>query len=120
LREAETPKYLELIPLFTGARMGLSQLKIEYLVRKAVTLYNRYRSPEAIAKFVSLSPENVTIAFSGVFCYSCGVLDYIEDFIYEFKTLTDKVELKIGKTLQTSLGSFEADYSIKAKKGRSF
>ena len=98
----------------------LSQPELEDLVRQAIILYNRYRSPEAIAKLVSLSPENVTIAFSGSFCYSCGVLDYIEDFIHEFKILTDKVELKIGKTRQTSPRSFEVDYRIKAKKGWSF
>jgi len=90
-----------------------SQLDLEELVRKAIALYNRYRSPEAIAKLVSVSPENVTIAFSGSFCYSCGVLDYIEDFIHEIKLLSDKVELKIGKTRQTSPRSFEVDYRVK-------
>jgi len=93
----------------------LSQLELEDLVRKAIVLYNRFRSPEATAKLISVTPENVTIAFSGSFCYSCGVLDYIEDFIHEFKILTDKAELKIGKTRQTSPRSFEADYKIKAK-----
>ena len=93
--------------------MMLSQLELEDLVRKAIALYNRFRSPEAIAKLVNVSPENVTIAFSGSFCYSCGVLDYIEDFIHEIKVLSDKVELKIGKTRQTSSRSFEVDYRIK-------
>jgi Iap family predicted aminopeptidase len=95
--------------------MMLSQLELEDLVRKAIVLYNRFRSPEATAKLISVTPENVTIAFSGSFCYSCGVLDYIEDFIHEFKILTDKVGLKIGKTRQTSPRSFEADYKIKEK-----
>jgi hypothetical protein len=92
-----------------------SQPELEDLIRKAVDLYNRYRSPEATAKLVQVSPENVTIAFSGSFCYSCGVLDYFEDFIYEFKTLTDKAELKIEKTRQTSPRSFKVDYKIKAR-----
>jgi hypothetical protein len=113
LREAETSKYSEPIPFFTGAKMTLSQLELEDLFRRAVSLYNKYRSPEATAKLVSLSPKNVIIAFSGAFCYSCGVLDYIEDFIYEFKTLTDKVKLKIGKKRQTSSGTFMVDYKIK-------
>jgi hypothetical protein len=91
----------------------LSQLELEDLVRKAIALYNRFRSPEATAKLVSVSPENVTVAFSGSFCYSCGVLDYIEDFIHEIKLLSDKVELKIGKTRQTSMRSFEVDYRVK-------
>jgi Iap family predicted aminopeptidase len=93
--------------------MMLSQIELEDLVRKAIVLYNRFRSPEATAKLISVTPENVTVAFSGSFCYSCGVLDYIEDFIHEFKILTDKVGLKIGKTRQTSPRSFEVDYKIK-------
>jgi hypothetical protein len=93
--------------------MMLSQIELEDLVRKAIVLYNRFRSPEATAKLISVTPENVTVAFSGSFCYSCGVLDYIEDFIHEFKILTDKAELKIGKTRQTSPRSFEVDYKIK-------
>jgi len=93
----------------------LSQPELEEYLRKTVALYNRYRSPEAVAKLVQVSPENVTITFSGSFCYSCGVLDYIEAFIHEFKILTDKAELKIEKTRQTSPRSFEVNYKIKAK-----
>jgi hypothetical protein len=92
-----------------------STSELEELVRKAIILYNRYRSPEAIAKLVRVSPETVTIEFSGSFCYSCGVLDYIEDFVHEFKMLTDKVELKVDKSRQTSPRSFEADYKVKVR-----
>ena len=91
----------------------LSQAELEELVRKTVLLYNRYRSPEAVAKIVSGTTESVTIAFSGSFCYSCGVIDYLEDFVHEFKMLTDKAELKIGKTRETNPRSFEADYRVK-------
>lgn len=91
----------------------LSQTELEELVRKTVLLYNRYRSPEAVAKIVSVTTESVTIAFSGSFCYSCGVIDYLEDFVHEFKMLTDKAELKIGKTRQITPRSFEADYRVK-------
>ncbi len=82
-------------------------------MHRTVALYNRYRSPEATAKLVLVTPEMVTVSFSGSFCYSCGVIDYLEDFIHELKLLTDKVELKIGKTRQTSPRSFEADYRVK-------
>jgi hypothetical protein len=85
---------------------------LEGLVRKAVVFYNRYRSPEAFAKLVRVSPESVTVGFSGSFCYSCGVLDYVEDFVYEFKRLTGKFELKIGKIRQSMRESFEVDYEI--------
>ena len=78
-------------------------------------LYNRFRSPEAVAKIVLVTTENVTIAFSGSFCYSCGVMDYLEDFVHEFKMLTDKAKLKIGKTRQITPRSFEADYRVKPR-----
>jgi len=91
----------------------LSQAELEELVRKTVLLYNRYRSPEAVAKIVIVTTESVTIAFSGSFCYSCGVIDYLEDFVHEFKMLTDKAELKIGKTREINPRSFEADYRVK-------
>ena len=78
-------------------------------------LYNRYRSPEAVAKVVSVTADRITISFSGSFCYSCGVMDYLEDFLHEFKILTDKAELKIDKTRQTSPRSFEADYKVKSR-----
>lgn len=51
-----------------GIGSMLSSSELEELVRKAVILYNRYRSPEAVAKLVQVSPEAVTIAFSGSFC----------------------------------------------------
>ena len=93
----------------------LSQMELEELIRKTVLLYNRYRSPEAVAKIVLVTPEYVTIAFTGSFCYSCGVMDYWEDFVHEFKMLTDKAELKIGKTRETNPRSFEADYRVKPR-----
>ena len=82
-------------------------------MRKTVALYNRFRSPEAFAKVVLVLPELVTISFSGSFCYSCGVLDFIEDFVHEFKILTSKAELKVERSRQTSPRSFEADYRVK-------
>jgi hypothetical protein len=93
----------------------LSQTELEELIRKTILLYNRYRSPEAVVKIVIVTPENVTIAFTGSFCYSCGVLDYLEDFVHEFKMLTDKAELKISKTRQINPRSFEADYRVKPR-----
>lgn len=92
-----------------------SSIELEGIIRKTVALYNRFRSPEAVAKLIRVSPESGTIAFSGSFCYSCGVLNYIEDFIQQLKILTDKIELKIDKTRQISQNSFEVDYKIKAR-----
>ena len=91
----------------------LSQQELEDLVRKAVLLYNRVRSPEATAKLVSASPAMLTVSFSGGFCYDCGILDIVEGFAHQFKALTDKAELKAGETRQINPRTFQADYTIK-------
>ena len=91
----------------------LTQAELEEFIRSTVELYNRFRSPEATAKIVIVTPEMVTIAFSGSFCYSCGVMDFLEDFVHEFKMLTNKAELKIDRTRQINPRTFEADYKVK-------
>lgn len=88
---------------------------MEELVRKAVLLYNRLRSPEITVKPVFVSPVSITVSFSGGFCYGCGILDYVEGFAQQFKALSGKVELKAGKTRQINPRNFEADYTVKAK-----
>jgi hypothetical protein len=91
----------------------LSQTELEELVHRTITLYNRFHSPEATAKPVNVTLEKVTVAYSGSFCYTCGVTDFLEDFIHEFKMLTGKAELKIDRTRQVNPRTFEADYKVK-------
>ena len=93
----------------------MSETELQEQINKAVTLYNRLHSPEATAKIVKATLESVTIAFSGAFCYSCGVMDFLDDFAHEFKMLTDKAELKIGRTRQVNPRTFEADFRIKQR-----
>ena len=89
---------------------------MEELVRKAIAdSITGLRSPEVTAKSVFASPDAITVSFSGGFCYGCGVLDYVEGFAQQFKALSDKVELKIGKTRQINPRTFEADFSVKPK-----
>jgi hypothetical protein len=93
----------------------MSQPELEELVRKAVLLYNRLRSPEVTVKPVFISPAIITVSFSGGFCYGCGILDYVEGFTQQFKALNSKVELRAGKTRQINPRNFQADYTIKPK-----
>lgn len=90
-------------------------MELEDTLRKAIARYNRFRSPEAIAKLVRVSPESVTIAFTGAFCASCGVLGYVEGFIHDFKTLTTRFDLKIGRTRQEGTRIIEVDYKVVRK-----
>jgi hypothetical protein len=95
--------------------MTVSQIELEELVRKAIILHNRLRSPEITVKLVTVIPEVVTLSFSGGFCYSCGILGYVESFAQQFKTLTNRVELKAWKTRQITPRTFEADFNVRIK-----
>ncbi len=44
-----------------------------------------------------------------------GALVYVDGFAQQFKALTDKVELKIGKTGQINPRIFKVDYIVKVK-----
>jgi hypothetical protein len=95
--------------------MALPQPELEELARKVILLYNRVKSPEVTVKLMFVSSEMLTVSFSGGFCYGCGVMDYVEGFAQQFKALSGKAELKIGKTKQINPRNFEADYIIKIK-----
>lgn len=70
------------------------RLSIREIVVRAIDEYNRYRSPEAKAKLVEVSGREIVLEFEGSFCRSCGVYDYLEDFIYELQRFAD-LRLKI-------------------------
>ena len=95
--------------------MTLSEQELEQILAKTISLYNRLRSPEVTVKLVSASPANVTVSFSGGFCYGCGVLDYVDGFAQQFKLLSGKAELKVGKTREIPPRNFEADYTVKIR-----
>jgi len=95
--------------------MTLSEQELEQILAKTISLYNRLRSPEVTVKLVSASPANVTVSFSGGFCYDCSVFDYVESFAQQFKALSGQFELKVGKTRQITPRNFEADFSVKTK-----
>ena len=68
-------------------------MKLKEILEKAVKEYNKYRSPEVNAEFVSLNENILEIKFSGIFCYTCGFYDYFDDFRYILKEMN--VETKI-------------------------
>ena len=54
------------------------------IVDRAVEEYNRFRAPEAVAEVVDVDEERgvVRVRFSGAFCKTCGINDWVEDFAY--------------------------------------
>jgi len=96
--------------------MSVKQTEMENLIRKTVNLFNRLRSPEALTRIVFVSPELVTIAFSGSLCYECGDVEkYVVDFQNDFKVFVDYVKLEAGKTKETTPRSFEVNFVIRPR-----
>jgi hypothetical protein len=93
----------------------VSSSELEAELKRTIQLYNRFHSPQVVAKLVVASPMLVTVSFSGGVCYGCGVTDIVDEFSHELKALTGKWELKVNKTRQVTPRSFEADYSVKEK-----
>ncbi len=80
-------------------------------VSEAITLYNKFRSPEATAKLLTLDGDRLTLQFEGSFCTTCGFYDYLEDFIFELKQLVD-VDLRIDSVEEKSFQTFIVRYVV--------
>lgn len=64
--------------------------KIRVIIEKAIDEYNKYRSPEATARILSIDQKFLEIEFTGSFCHTCGVYDYFDDL----KILLENVGIK--------------------------
>jgi len=80
-------------------------------LEKAVEEYNRYRSPEAVARIVQTDNDGFTLEFSGPFCQSCGVHDYFEDMIFELERLTG-MSASLREIQEMEKGMYQVRYSI--------
>ena len=68
---------------------------IREAVERAVENYNRYRRPEAAARILEVKGDSVLVEFSGSFCYTCGVYDWLEDLIYELREVSPNISARI-------------------------
>lgn len=81
-------------------------------VVEAINEYNKYRSPEAKAKLVKISEKELILDFEGTFCKTCGVYDYLEDFIYELQKFAD-VNMRIVSFKESKPETIRAKYALK-------
>lgn len=96
--------------------MPIPHLDLEAALRKTVLLYNKMKSPQAVARIVQTSPEMVIISFTGPFCHKCGgVQKYVDDFAKDFKVFIHYAELIHGKTRETTPHSVEVSYFVKPR-----
>jgi hypothetical protein len=83
------------------------------LVSRAITDYNKYRSPEATAKLVKAEKDGFIIEFEGSFCKSCGVTEYFEDFIYDLEDITGSLRAEIKTVEPVGPQSFRVQYVVR-------
>lgn len=81
-------------------------------VFKAINEYNKYRSPEAKAKLVKINKKALVLDFEGTFCKTCGVYDYLEDFIYELRKFAD-VNMRIVSFREYKPETIRVKYALK-------
>ncbi len=67
--------------------------RVEDLARRAVDEYNKYRSPEAHAEILEVKGDIIIVKFTGSFCRTCGIRDWVEDYAYVLEDLGVEAEL---------------------------
>jgi len=68
---------------------------ISEIAFSALEIYNKTRSPEATARIISIDESRgiVRVEFTGAFCLTCGIRDWVEDYAYLIKSLGFDAEL---------------------------
>lgn len=67
------------------------------IIENMIEEYNKYRSPEATAKLISINQKPFKIEFIGFFCCTCGFYDYFDDltiFLGEKRLKAEIAEIK--------------------------
>ncbi len=64
------------------AGTGAVPLELARRIRRAIEDYNRFRSPEAVARIVGFDGEKLVVRIEGSFCETCGINDWVEDLVY--------------------------------------
>lgn len=86
---------------------------LDELVLKAITVYNKYRSPEVTAKLVGVEKKGFILEFEGTFCQSCGVTEYFEDFIFDLEDIARSLRVEIKAIESNNPQSFRVEYAVR-------
>jgi hypothetical protein len=65
----------------------IDKINLDKVLKESIEIYNRYRAPEAVVEILDIDKDILIAKFSGHFCVTCGVIDWIEDYIYILKDL---------------------------------
>ncbi|MCS7365747.1 MAG: hypothetical protein NDF54_09955 [archaeon GB-1867-035] len=83
-------------------------------IKAAIKQYNYYRSPEAVAKLITVTDNIIKVEFTGTsFCFSCGLYDWFDDLRYELIDFIKK-KIEITKvTISENEEKFIVEFEIK-------
>ena len=82
------------------------------MVDRAVEEYNRFRSPEAVVRIVERREDGFVAKFSGSFCATCGVYDWLEDLRYEIRRLDLELDAVIEDWKQISDDTIIVEFKL--------
>jgi hypothetical protein len=86
------------------------------VVDRAVEEYNRFRSPEAFARIIERRGDGFVVEFSGSFCATCGVYDWLEDLRYEIRRLDLELDAVIEDWKQISDDTIIVEFKLIRKR----
>jgi hypothetical protein len=72
----------------------VNKQSLEQEIEKKIEEYNKYRTPEVVARLISLDSSSFNIEFKGHFCYTCGFYDYFDDFRFLLEDINVKTKIK--------------------------
>jgi len=73
-------------------------------VQEAIYFYNKYRSPESSATLINIRGNEIIIRFDGPYTCTCGVNDWVEDFVYLAEDIG--LRLKLVKIIEPEDGEY--------------
>lgn len=94
----------------------MSKEKMKTEINKTIENYNKYRNPEAVAKFISSRGKIFTIKFSGSFCETCGINDYFDDFTIELED--NKIKAETSEIKKINRENYLVNFKIKNDKNK--
>ena len=74
-------------------------MKLKTVLKKAITQYNKYRSPEVTATVLSMNEKLFEIQFIGPFCRTCGFYDYFDDLRVLLEDYETRVKIAVIKEI---------------------
>ena len=69
-------------------------VSVKKAVLEAIGEYNRYRSPEVVAKLIEFREDSFVVEFRGSFCLTCGYYDYFDDLVFILEDRGVKARIK--------------------------